>query len=163
LTELKPDPVRLWLRDLPISPKSKRNVRGILGILWDYGMLKEIVPVGRNPMELVRIKGTKKTRTMLKDLTAEQFQALLKVLGEDVCLRTMVLVALSFGLRISEVLGLKWRDVDWLGKTLTIERGVVKQIVDDVKTEESARTMPIATDLLEVLMHWKQSSQFSSP
>ena len=73
------------------------------------------------------------------------------------------MLAVSFGLRISEVLGLKWCDVDWLGKTLRIERGVVKQIVDSVKTSHSARTMACADELLDLLKHWKQTTQFSAP
>src|SRR5438477_1270671 len=81
--------------------------------------------------------------------------------GTDVCWRTILLLAVSFGLRISEVLGLKWKDVDWFGKTLRIERGVVKQIVDDVKSVRSAGTMVCADDLLEVLKQWKQTTQFS--
>jgi len=75
----------------------------------------------------------------------------------------MMLIAVSFGLRISEVLGLRWNDVDWLGKTVRIERGVVKQIVDDVKTGCSARTMVCANELLDVLKVWKQTAQFSQP
>ena len=59
------------------------------------------------------------------------------------------------------MLGLKWKDVDWFGKTLRIERGVVKQIVDDVKSVRSAGTMVCADDLLEVLKQWKQTTQFS--
>lgn len=66
-------------------------------------------------------------------------------------------------MRISELLGLKWKDVDWLGKTVRIERGVVKQIVDEVKSSHSARTMVIADELLRVLQHWRQTSQFSGP
>ena len=116
-------------------------------------------------MALVTIRKTagEKRRLPMKDLTAEQFQALLDALGDDVCLRTMWIVHLSLGLRISEVLGLKWRDVDWLGNAITIERGVVKQLVADVKTEASGRTMPVADHLLELLKHWKQVSQFSGP
>ena len=37
-------------------------------------------------------------------------------------------------------------------------RGVVKQIVADVKTEASARVMPIGNQLLGVLQQWKQVS-----
>jgi integrase len=48
-----------------------------------------------------------------------------------------------------------------LNKTLRIERGIVKQIVDSVKTKASARTMVIADELLEVLKVWKQTTQFS--
>jgi integrase len=58
-----------------------------------------------------------------------------------------------FGLRISEALALKWSDVDWLkpnGK-LTVERGIVRQHVDDVKTEASQRRMSIDAGLIEVL------------
>jgi hypothetical protein len=61
---MKPDPVELWLRDLQLSSKTKRNIKGILTILWTFGMKKEFVPLGRNPMDLVTIrkqKGEKKT------------------------------------------------------------------------------------------------------
>jgi integrase len=161
LTELKPDPVEVWLRALPLSSKTKSNIKGILTILWTFGMKKELVPMGRNPMRLVQIKGIKKKRRRHRVLTAAEFHSLLEALDWDAALRTMVIVALSFGLRISEALGLKWRDVDWLGNLLNIERGVVKQIVDDVKTEESARSMAIAPELVEVLLRWKQASQFT--
>jgi integrase len=87
----------------------------------------------------------------------------METLGNNACWRTMLLLAVSFGLRISEVLGLKWKDVDWLGKTIRIERGVVKQIVDDVKSSCSARTMVCADKLLEVLKVWRQTTQFSQP
>jgi integrase len=73
-----------------------------------------------------------------------------------------LLLAVSFGLRISEVLGLKWKDVDWLEKTICIERGVVKQIVDGVKSNRFARTMVCADELLEVLNHWRQTTEFPS-
>ncbi len=75
----------------------------------------------------------------------------------------MVIVTLSSGLRISETRGLQWKDIDWLAKTVTLERGVVKQDVDDVKTEDSARTMPLADGVVAVLTHWKQVSQFARP
>src|SRR6201997_3358426 len=88
----------------------------------------------RNPMELVNVKGASQRVRKPRSLTVEQFQQLLETIGKDACWRTMLLLAVSFGLRISELLGLKWKDVDWFGKTLRIERGVVKQIVDDVKT-----------------------------
>jgi integrase len=132
-------------------------------ILWDYAMWRGDVPTQRNPMELVSIKGASKRIRHPRNLTVEDFQKLLKVFDADICVRTMLLLAVSFGLRISEVLGLKWCDVDWLGKTLRIERGVVKQIVDEVKSSNSARKMACADELLEVLGQWKQTTQFSAP
>ena len=43
------------------------------------------------------------------------------------------------------------KDVDWLGKTVSINRGVVKAIVDDVKSRHSARKMACADELLDIL------------
>ena len=41
--------------------------------------------------------------------------------------------------------------MDWLNGTLRVERGIVQQIVDDVKTDDSRKTLTIAADLLDVL------------
>ncbi len=161
LTDLQARPVELWMQSLSLAPKSKLHIRGLLSILWDYAMWRGDVPTQRNPMELVTIKSASQRVHKPRSLTAEQFQSLLKTLGNNACWRTILLLAVSFGLRISEVLGLKWKDVNWLGKTIRIERGVVKQIVDDVKSSCSARTMVCADELLEVLKVWRQTTQFS--
>lgn len=119
------------------------------------------IPTTRNPMELVKVKDASQRARKTRSLTVEQFQHLLEAVGGDVCLRTMLLLAVSFGLHISEVLGLKWKDVNWLNKTIRIERGVVKQIMDDVKSSCSARTIACADELLDILKHWRQTTQFS--
>lgn len=162
LTEVQARPVELWLQSLPLAAKSKVHIRGMLSILWDYAMWRGEVPVQRNPMELVTVKGATLRTRRPRSLSVEQFQLLLRAVDPDACMRTMLLLAVSFGLRISEVLGLKWKDVDWLGKTLRIERGVVKQVVGEVKSSHSARTIVIADELLDVLKHWRQATQFSA-
>lgn len=65
------------------------------------------------------------------------------------------------GLRISECLALKWSDVDWLDGKLLVERGIVCQQVDEVKTTESRKKLVIDCDLLSALQTWKQTTQFS--
>ena len=108
------------------------------------------------------MRGASKRIGKPRSLTVEEFQALLQQFSNDRCFRALLLLSVSFGLRISEVLGLRWGDVDWLGKSLRIERGVCKQIIADVKTDYSARTMAIADELLEVLRLWRQETQFAA-
>lgn len=67
---------------------------------------------------------------------------------------TLALTCVCCGLRISEALALRWSDIDWLGSRLSVRRGIVEQKVADVKTEGSARTFVIATELLERLKSW---------
>jgi integrase len=53
--------------------------------------------------------------------------------------------------------------VDWLNGKLHVQRGIVHQVVDDVKTPESNRAMHIDMAMLGELKNWKQLTQFSGP
>ena len=96
-----------------------------------------VLEVARNPIDLVVVKGSTRRVRKPRSLTVEQFQRLIAFLKTP--FNTMALVSVCLGLRVSELLALKWRDVDWLGAKLNIERGIVKQIVDDVKTDSSRK------------------------
>jgi integrase len=91
----------------------------------------------------------------------EQLPAVLNELHEPFA--TMALLCAYLGLHISEAIALRWSDVDWLGSRLSIRRGIVEQVVDDVKTEGSAKTFTIAGELLDRLKSWKQLTKFSAP
>jgi integrase len=161
LTELQARPVELWLDSLSLAPKSKVHVRGILSSLWNFAMWKQDVPMQVNPITLVTVKGASKRIRKARSLTVDQFRLLVSRLKEP--FNTLALICVCFGLRISEALALKWADVDWLEGTLRVERGIVQQVVDDVKTDDSRKTLTISVDLLNMLKAWKQTTQFSSP
>ncbi len=104
------------------------------------------VPTQRNPMELVIIKGASKRTSKPRSLTVEEFQRFIVHLGEP--FHTIALVCVCFGLRISEALALKWGDVDWLNGKLSVERGIVRQHLDDMKTETSQKAITISQTIV---------------
>ena len=161
ITDLQARPVEMWLESLSLAPKSKVHVRGILSSLWNYAMWKQDVPLQVNPISLVTVKGASERVRQPRSLTVEQFRSLVTHLRRP--FNTLALMCVCFGLRISEALALKWSDVDWLNRTLRVERGIVQQIVDDVKTDDSRKTLTISADLLNVLKAWKQTTQFAAP
>src|SRR5208283_2272200 len=136
----------------------KVHIRGLVRVLWDFAMWRGDVPMQRNPMELVKIKGASKRMRQPRSLTVEEFQQLSQQL--EGAFRVMALVCVCFGLRISECLALRWSDVDWLSGLLRVERGIVEQNVDDVKTDESRKSLVIANDLLDRIKVWKQATEF---
>ena len=105
------------------------------------------------------MRGSSKRTRQPRSLTVDEFQRFLCRLEEP--FGTIALVCVCFGLRISECLALKWADVDWLNGKLSIERGIVKQRVDDLKTIYSGRKMSIGASMLAVLRAWRQAAQFS--
>jgi len=160
ITKLQPRPVELWLSGLRLAPKTRGHIRGLLHTLWDYAMWSGSVPVQVNPIALVTVKGCSKRTRQPRSLNVDQFQKLVAHLREP--FKTMALFSVCLGLRVSELLALKWSDVDWLNSKLNVERGIVNQIVDDVKTDGSRRLMTLDQELLAILRTLKQNSQFQT-
>lgn len=160
ITDLQARPVELWLESLPLAPKSRVHIRGILNSLWNYAMWKQAIPMQVNPISLVTVKGASKRVRQPRSLTVEQFRLLVSHLPEPHA--TIALMCICFGLRISECLALRWGDIDWLNGRLRVERGIVERNVDDVKTHESRKSLAIADELLGRLKLWRQTTEFSA-
>ena len=161
IEDVQPRPVELWLKELPLSPKSKTHVRSLMHGLVEHAMFSGVLAIGRNPISLVKNKGaTKRTRTP-RSLTAEQFHTLLKELREPVA--SIALMCVCLGLRVSEALGLQWADVDWLGARLHVRRGVVNQRTADLKTAGSAKALSLSPELLDRLRTVRAASEFTEP
>jgi integrase len=159
LSDVQARPVELWLQSLELSPKSKVQIRGLLNASWDFAQWRGDVSVQRNPMELVTIKGASKRVRQPRSLSVAEFQRLAAHLQQP--FRTIALMCVCFGLRISEALALKWNDIDWLNAKLSIQRGIVRQRVGDTKTAYSERPLTIAPEMMTILKEWKQETQFS--
>ena len=94
ITAVQARPVELWLQSLKLSPKSRAAVRGLLRILWDYAAWRGDVPMQRNPMELVTVKGATKRKSKPRSLTVDEFQKFVAHLGEP--FHTLALVCVCF-------------------------------------------------------------------
>lgn len=160
ITDLQAQPVELWLRSLPLAARSKSELRALMGRLFDCAMWRGDVPTQLNPMSLVRVPGASKRTRKPRSLTVEEFQKMLPHLPEP--FRTIALVCACFGLRISECLGLKWGDVNWLDAKLSIQRGVVRNRIGDCKTVGSEQSLFISSEMLDVLKTWRQITHFAS-
>lgn len=119
-------------------------------------MLWELLPIQRNPMELIEIKGVSKRQKMPTVLTQEQFHSILPQLGQPY--RTMALIAQCTGLRISEILGLQWQDIDFDAATMQICRGVVNGRVSPAKTEYSQDDLPLHPGVADALLAWRSQA-----
>jgi len=91
IADLQPRPVELWLNSLELAPRSRASIRMVLSLPLDYAMWRGDLLVNRNPMSLVRIRGSSKRMCKARSLTVEEFQLLLRELDEP--FRTIALVS----------------------------------------------------------------------
>jgi integrase len=162
IEDVRPALVETWLNELPLAPKSKGHVKGLMTILFNHAMKWEWIPLARNPMELVKIKGGVGRRRRPRVITKAQFRGLLANVNEPY-VQLLIVVCMCLGLRISEAIGLKWEDVDWRGLRLLINRGVVQGRIGPVKTEYSEAPAPLAPPLAKLLLAWRRKTEFKKP
>jgi integrase len=154
---VKPLLVEEWLSELNLAPKSKGHIRSIMHILFNWAMKWELIDLDKmNPMKLVRVEGSSKRLRQPRTLTVKEFRLLLERLEEPI--RTMCIVAACLGLRASEVAGLQWGDFDWGNRQIHIQRGFVIGHVDEVKTTNSNRSLPVHRALATLLLEYKKET-----
>ncbi len=154
LNQIEALEVEHWLKSLTLAPKTKSNIRNLMHLLFECGRRWKLTE--SNAIKLVR-QSAKRLRTPRK-LTPDEFRGLLAELAEP--FRTMVALAGCLGLRVGEILGLQWRDLDLLKGTLDIRRDVYQYRIDQVKTATSEAPLPMATEIMEVLLIWRSKASF---
>jgi integrase len=66
-----------------------------------------------------------------------------------------VLCALRTGLRLGELLGLQWGDIDWRGRFLLVQSNLVRGVVTSPKSHQRRR-VDMSTQLFETLLAWRR-------
>jgi integrase len=157
LTDIKAIAVEEWLRSLSLAPATKAKLRNIMHVVYEHAIRYEWAE--KNPITSVRQSA--KRQRIPEVLTPEETKALLSKL-EQPYLALIVLDAAA-GLRRSELLALKWGDLDFENMQMNVSRGIVHGVVGNLKTEASRKDLPMVAVLAEVLRDWKDRSQYNAP
>ena len=147
--------VELWLRSLTLARASCAKIRNLMSVLFNHGIRHEICD--RNPIQLVRQSAKRKAIPVI--LSASEVQKLIAVLG--IRERTLVLMAFGTGLRMSELFGLKWHDIDFHRNQISVTRSIVFQVVGPCKTEASQKPVPLDSRLAESLKMSRDRTEYS--
>lgn len=146
--------VEEWLQSLALAPASKAKVRNVLSMIFRHGMRWGWLD--RNPVEMVRVSSKRMRRPDI--LTAEEFRTLLEALPQRECL--MGTICATTGLRIGEVLGLKWEDIQFVTHTADVLRSYSDGAIGPCKTEISEQPVPLDEFVLERLEAWRLVSGY---
>jgi len=157
LSEVRTMGVESWLRRLPLAKSSCAKIRGLLSVLFNHACRYEFFD--RNPIRLVR-QGAKR-RSTPSVLTPAEIKALVDSLS--IRERTLVLLAVSTGLRQSELFGLKWGDIDFSQRTMNVTRSIVYGVVGPCKTESSQKPVPVHPLVADSLLAWQRRSTYTKP
>lgn len=112
-----------------------------------------------NPCTYAKLPKIERAQPIAKFYTVEQCKKLLEI-TKGTPLHDMVYLTMLYGLRRSELMGLKWEAVDFVNRTITIQHTVVVQSTviakDKTKNRTSRRTYPLLDDVRNILMNIKK-------
>jgi integrase len=141
-----------------LSTRTVQYARAVLrralgqAVKWDL--------VNRNVVPLVDAPRVEKHRITPLDETQAR-RLLAAATGHR--LEAMYRVALSLGLRKGEVLGLRWSNIDWRGRklsiTATVQRIAGQKTLTTPKTATSARTLLLPDVLIKVLRQHQERQE----
>ena len=141
-----------------LSPKSLREHKNVISQALDMAVKNKLIP--SNPFQFVILPPL--VRHEAAFYNEEQLKVLFAALADDPML-PMVKITALYGLRRSELLGLKWESIDFVRQTMTIRHTVtgVTEVVakDKTKTASSHRTFPLMPEVLEILTAAKCQEQ----
>jgi len=155
LPDVKTVAVEEWLGNLFLAAGTKVKIRNVMSAVFNHAIRHEWLD--RNPVSLVRQSAKRKCIPTV--LEAAEIGALLTELKHPY--RQMVFLASTTGLRVSELLALKWHDINFEALEICLNRGVVHQVIGDLKTEASRKPLPLDSDLAQSLLAWRRMSPFN--
>lgn len=163
LDEITPGEMELWLNTLcgvsgePLSRVTRRHVRNLAHNLWRHAMLWGYLPAQVNPISIVRVtKGTRPKPRSKVTVDAEVYGKLLADPLLPAATKMMVRVAMTTGMGISEILGLRWEDaIDFRHSVIHVLRSADGKHVNQTKNEFRENAVPMHPDLADALRAWK--------
>lgn len=157
LRDIRAIAVEKWLRKLDLARGSKAKIRSIMSVLFNHAIRHEFLPQGANPITMVR-QSAKRMRAP-DILEVGELVGLFDQLSHRD--RAMALLDVVTGLRRSELIGLKWLDVDFEQLELSVTRSVYRQRVGRCKTEISRKPVPLDPWVAEELLTWKRAAPYN--
>jgi integrase len=136
--------------DSPLSYESKDKIRdvlsSILGSALKFGLLV------KNPMENVQMPPERRgKKRRMPYVTPQQFDVLVDLIAEPYA--TMIYVAVYAGLRVSEIIGLRWDDV--LAEHIVIDERCFRGDWSAPKSEASNATLAVNPSVIERIQRLK--------
>lgn len=160
LNELTDTDITSWISTLDLTAKTVDNHLNLLRATLSYAMRKRWI--SENPMEFVEkaknFKNLKPSKEKVADpFTPDEISSILSAC--DGTMRNLIQFAFGTGLRSSELMALKWIDIEIENKKAYIRRARVDNITKDrTKTINSKRELKLTSLAINSLENQREIS-----
>lgn len=158
LSEIRPIHIQNYVDDLVglLSPKTIKIHLNILNLAFKRASRLKLIK--ENVVQYIEVPKIKKFKNEIYN--SEDMRILLEK-SKGTSLELPIIIASGLGLRISEILGLTWNNIDFNDYTITVDKITIrdggKVILKDPKTESSIRTITVPEEIILMLKQLKKN------
>ena len=162
---IKPLNIMEWFAELreeeDLEGETMRKIKQTMKLIYDHAEMIQLLPLDKhsNPARRVEVEGTSSYKAIIP--TAEQVGLTLQTL--PLTEQTLTILIAATGLRISEALGLKWSDIDFVNGKITVQRRWCDGHILNTNSLASAAAVPMQPLLAEFLKDWKDETSYGGP
>ncbi len=152
IRELSSITIRNWITSLNCTAKTIRNILTPLRNMLDQALNDDVIE--RNPLDKIVLSKLVNKKTSKSDWEVDPFDRdEIKIILTEAIGQTRNLFQFAFftGLRTSELIALKWNDIDWLKGVVRVSRAVVMKQEKSTKTTAGIREVLLLSPALEAL------------
>ncbi|WP_244073483.1 tyrosine-type recombinase/integrase [Nitrosomonas sp. PY1] len=149
IAELTASKVKEWLSELPCSNKRKGNILTPLRQTFEELYHDEIID--KNP--LTRVKNLPNKAREPEPFTQEEITRILNELTGQA--KNLIQFAFYSGLRTSELIALRWQDVDFDNNRVFVRQAYVRGQLKSTKTKSGKREVTLQPQAKEALFNQK--------
>lgn len=148
-----------------LAVKTVRNHVNTMHSVFQLGLRKGWCR--HNPVKLAERPVIKKTETRIQFLTQPEVDKVVALAYPDDAWGsiepTLYLTAAMTGLRQGELLGLRWRDIDFIARRIRVVSPYVRGEFADPKSEGSGRSVPMASRVADALEALHERTAYGRP
>jgi len=148
MSSIRPSDVQAWVKGLSqkLSPGSVRNIYDVLARVFSAAVEDRVVAL--SPCR--KIKLPQMSSEEVTPPTVDEVIKVVEAMPDE--LKAAAVLLSGSGLRIGEMLGLKVADIDFLRRTVRVERQRLQSgLIAPPKSKKSTRTVPVGQVVLDVL------------
>jgi integrase len=156
--------VKKWLiaiaKENDFTAESVLKTKHVFSRLFAFGCENELIAANLNPVKACNIKGVGR-KSNHKQIVVPPEIAWKIAISLPIMHRTLVLLAAGTGMRMSELLGLKWGDIDFANRKIMLNQTWVYGRIENGKTEESREPVVVGERTAEFLQEWRSQTPYA--
>lgn len=166
LAKIEPRDVERYIsvKLVTLAPKTVRNHLNTMHSVFEIALREDWC--SRNPVKLADRPVIKTTETRIKFLDQPELERLLDSAYPGDAFGgiepTLYITAAMTGLRQGELLGLRWRDIDYEARRVRVVAPYVRGEFNDGKSERSGRSVPLAQRVADAVADLRRRSLYAT-